>query len=165
MSESTTDGRPVQSGPADGRWCAACDAAIEGEGEVHDEELVCPACGLARRAEEAREALADARLEEAAARLERDDRLEQYDDDLAELERDRDADLADLEVQLADCERVRREAESRLAALSALAEGGRLPIDPPPPPISGGAPYEPTDEDWADYRAHFDAAEPRYGYE
>lgn len=33
------------------------------------------------------------------------------------------------------------------------------------PPIRGGSPFEPSPDDWADYRNHFDRAEALYGYE
>jgi hypothetical protein len=34
-----------------------------------------------------------------------------------------------------------------------------------PPPIAGGAPFEPTAEDWAELRAWSEEVEHRYGYE
>src|SRR6185312_6133526 len=47
-----------------------------------------------------------------------------------------------------------------------MIDAGVLPM-----PVSGGspddepAPFEPSEDDWRDYREHFDRAEPVYGYE
>lgn len=151
------------------RWCGDCDGPIAGDGEVHDGEPVCRPCGLARRLQDARDALAGAEEELQAAALEVDDREEQYEADRLELQADRDADLAELGRTLADCERV--EALARRRVLDLIAEGEA----PAMPPISGGAPYEPTAEDVAEMHAWCesidraypddDGPEARYGYE
>lgn len=56
-----------------------------------------------------------------------------------------------------------------LGALRAARDLTRVPVDDStplevlalsPPPLSGDAPFEPTEEDWDDYRAHSPAADP-----
>ena len=165
--DSTTNDAIGKSGPD--RWCAACEAALDGEADVFDGELMCGACGAGLRRAQAQEELDEAIADRAEVEGELDDRRDQYRQDEAELERDFARDMSDLRRRLADWDRRIAGASRRLAS---------LPVPEPsatPQPIVGGAPFEPTAEDWADYHAWSEAADreiegdgpedPIWGYE
>ena len=81
--------------------------------------------------------------------------------------------MADLRRRLAVVEGRIIGANRRLVALEARMAPASADVEVAP--LAGGAPFEPSPEDWADYHAHFDAADreiegdgpepPLWGYE
>lgn len=141
MNRTTTDGRV---NPA--RSCEQCDDAIRADEEAHhdDGELLCGPCRAERVASDHRGAIEEAEAEIAGLEVE-----------VEELEETYLAELAELQRKIKTWRRRERDGRRRLRELGSIAAAvgeSRAPGEAPAP-IRGGAPFEPSAEDLADFAA------------
>ena len=155
--EPITNGEAGQIGPASDRWCTDCGDLLGDAAHLHDGDLVCPGCWYELRLAEERE-----HLEEAVGEL------EELAGELAELEATFEREVLDVRRRVATWTRRRGDARQRVAALEAEAEAAMEELAAPAPdplegvaPIAGGGHYEPSAEDWAEYRAYCEELEAR----
>lgn len=159
------------------RFCECCDLAIAGDGRMHDGEALCDACWADRVECEAREELEEAEIEIAGAKDELDAAQAEFDRSMRALELEFAEEQARLREVLDAWRRRAARANKKMEGARAVQQDRLLsrpapewgrdlsddgPFEPPfwpMAPIVGGGPDGPTDADWADYRAHFDAEE------
>jgi len=161
--ESITNGAAGQI-PAPERWCGDCGEALGDAAHLHDGDLVCPPCWFAVRLAEEREHLEEAEAEVESVRAE-----------LEELEATFEREVAELRTRKVTWMRRVGDADRRVKALEAeaLAAAEELATPAPDPleglipivPIGGGAPFEPTEADLADYREWAEALDRRLAEE
>jgi uncharacterized Zn finger protein (UPF0148 family) len=171
----TTNGEAGQIGDAPERWCGDCGDALGDAAHLHDGDLVCPGCWYELRLSEERE-----HFEEYEAEL------DSVREEMKATEATFEAEMVELRRQRATWDRRIVQAAARIAAIEEEAEAAGVELAAPAPdpleglpPLAGGAPYEPTAEDLAEYRAYceqldarraeeeMDRVEPEapYGYE